>query len=127
MASKKQIVNSIAKFIINDLIPDIDDKQLKFLLCIARKSMKENPNMLDSFLHNSMISSAIVESDGDYDIETFASTLKEVLGDSYYPLIIPKVPLLSANDKILRITAEDVDKIIMYLQQGNSAESTSSL
>ena len=117
MYSKKEISDALVKFINNDLMNDIDDKHLKFTLCMAKKAMKENPDILDGFLDSPIVSSVIKEQDGMYDIEMFAKTMKNVLSDyDSYSIMIPKIPMFAPKDNVLKITAADVDKILMYLR-----------
>lgn len=117
MVSKKQIANGVAKFVNNDLIPDItDDEKLKFVLNVAKKSMRENPSMLDSFLENPMIAS-VMKKDGDmYDVESFATAMRNTLAETEsYPITVPKVPLIMSEGRIIKITAQDVDKLWNYI------------
>ena len=116
MVNKKQIASGVAKFVQNDLIPDIDHEQLKFVLTIAKKSMRENPNMLDSFLDNSMIAT-VMKKDGDmYDIEGFANAMRNTIAESAeYPITIPRIPLLMNESQTVNITSADIDKIYSYI------------
>ena len=116
MYSKKEMSDALIKFITNDLMNDIDDKHLKFTLCMAKKAMKENPDLLDGFLDSPIVSSVIKEQDGMYDIDSFAKTMKNVLSEyDSYTIMIPKIPMFAPKDNVLKITAADVDKILMYL------------
>lgn len=116
MYSKKEMSDALIKFITNDLMNDIDDRHLKFTLCMAKKAMKENPDLLDGFLDSPIVSSVIKEQDGMYDIDSFAKTMKNVLSEyDSYTIMIPKIPMFAPKDNVLKITAADVDKILMYL------------
>ena len=81
MYTKKQIADALIKFINNDLMNDIDDKHLKFSLSMSKKALKENPSVLDHFMKSPLVSSVIKESDGMYDVDVFAKTLKNVLSE----------------------------------------------
>ena len=117
MYSKKEIADAVAKFITNDLMNDIDDKHLKFTLCMAKKALKENPELLDGFLHSPIVGSVIKQEEGMYDIDSFARTMKNVLSEyDSYSISIPKIPMFAPKDNVLKITASDVDKIVSYLQ-----------
>lgn len=118
MVSKKQIADAVAKFITNDLVQGIDDKQLKFVLCLTKQSLMDNPDVLDTFINNPMIESVFYEEDGMYDIKDFVTMVKKVL-DEYnsYPISVPKVPLLLSHDKYIRINSSDIDKIVSYLHE----------
>ena len=118
MYSKKEIADAVAKFITNDLMNDIDDRHLKFTLCMAKKALKENPELLDGFLDSPIVASVIKEEQGMYDVEVFARTMRNVLSEyDSYTIHIPKIPMFAPNDNVLKITASDVDKILSYLQQ----------
>lgn len=118
MVSKKQMAEAIAKFINNDLIQGIEDKQLKFVLCLTKQSLMDNPDVIDRFLDNPMIVSVIYEEDGMYDIKDFVTMIKKVLDEySSYPISVPKVPLLLSHEKNIRINSADIDKIVSYLHE----------
>ena len=117
MYSKKEIADAIIKFITADLMSEIDDKHLKFTLCMAKKALHENPDVLDEFLESPIVSSVIKESDGMYDVDIFARTMKNVLSEyDSYAIHIPKIPMFAPKDNVIKITASDVDKILSYLQ-----------
>ena len=118
MYTKKEIADSIVKFITNDLMADIDDKHLKFTLCMAKKSLHENPALIDAFFESPLVSS-VVKSDGEeYDIDSLARTMKNVLsGYDSYSIMIPGIPMFAPKDNIVKISASDVDKILAYLPQ----------
>ena len=116
MYSKKELADAIVKFISNDLMSDIDDRHLKFSLCMAKKALHENPDLLDGFLDSPIVSSVIKEQEGMYDVDLFAKTMKNVLSEyDSYSIMIPKIPMFSPKDNILKITSADVDKILSYL------------
>lgn len=117
MATKKEINEGLYKFLENDLIPNIEDKQVKFILSMVKNGIKNNSDMIDSFLNNSMVASMITESNGEYNINKFANCMKTILEDSYYPIEIPKVPLLSPEEKCIKITANDIDSLMNYINQ----------
>lgn len=117
MVTKKELADGVIKFISNDLMGDIDDRHLKFTLCMAKKALHENPDILDAFLDSPIIANVIHEQDGEYNVDTFARTLKNVLSEyDSYPIHIPAIPMFS-KDSVIRITAEDVDKILGYLSK----------
>ena len=116
MITKKQLVNGVVKFINDDLIPQIGDRNTKFVLAMAKDSLKENGDLADDFLHSPMVSSLVKEEDGMYDISHFSSILKGVLTEyNSFPVTIPKIPLFSPIEKVLKITSEDVDKLMKYV------------
>lgn len=114
--TKKQIVNGLVKFIEEDLMADIGDRNTKFVLAMAKDSLKENPAFVDIFLQSPMVSSLIVEQDGEYDLTHFSSILKSVLSEyQSFPVTIPKIPLFSPTEKTVKVTGEDIDKLMKYM------------
>lgn len=116
MYTKKEIADAVVKFITNDLMADIDDKHLKFTLCMAKKALHDEPNLVDHFFESPLVAS-VVKSDGDeYDIDSLTRTMRNVLsGYDSYPIMIPRIPMFAPKDNIVRITAADIDKILGYL------------
>ena len=116
MTNKKQLVNGVVKFIESDLIPNIGDRNMKFVLAMAKDSLKENPDLADSFLRSPMVSSLVAEEDGEYDLTHLSTILRTVLSEyQSYPITIPKIPLFSPVEKTLKISADDVDKLMKYI------------
>ena len=124
MYSKKQIADAVVKFINTDLMTDSDiasDKHLKFTLCMAKKALHSNPDVMDAFLESPIIANVIKESDGEYDIDVFVRAMKNVLSEyESYSIVIPKIPMFAPKESVLKITADDVDKIISYLKPETS-------
>ena len=122
MISKDQLINGVVKFIGADLIPQVGDRNTKFVLAMAKDSLKQDPDLADDFLHSPMVSSLIKEEDGMYDITHFSTILKNVLTEyQSFPVTIPKIPLFSPVEKVLKITAEDVDKLMSYMVLSNNS------
>lgn len=116
MISKEQLINGVIKFISNDLIPQVGDRSTKFVLAIAKDSLAEDSDLVDEFLNSPMVASLIKEVNGEYDISHFSSILKSVLSEyNSFPVTISKIPLFSPTEKVLKITAEDVDKLMRYI------------
>ncbi len=120
MYTKKQLADSVVKFITNDLMSDEDvmnNKHLKFSLCMAKKALHTNPDVMDGFLDSPIVANVIIENDGEYDIDVFARTMKNVLNEyDSYSIVIPRIPMFAPKESIIKITAEDVDKIMSYLK-----------
>ncbi len=117
MISKKQLVNGITRFIESDLIPQIGDRNTKFVLAMAKDSLKENSDLADTFLESPLVKTLVSEQDGEYDVSHLSSILKSVLSEyQSFSVTIPKIPLFSPTEKVLKITADDIDKLMKYIQ-----------
>ena len=126
MHSKKDIADAVVKFIGNDVMADIADRNSWFALCMAKKALSRNPDMIDEFLESPIVANVIKEQDGEYDVEPFARALKGVLAESgAYQIRIPEIPVFAPCKTVVSITAEDVDRVLAYLRQESSAEPAS--
>lgn len=115
--SKKRIVDGVAKFIDDTLIPQIYDGQTRFVLSMIKDTMKKRPDMVDTFLDNPIISSSIIEDDGMYEVGHFVDTMRGILEDcECYPITIPKVPLLSPESKNIKINASDFESLVNFIR-----------
>ena len=64
-----------------------------------------------------MISSIITEDNGMYDISRFIQVMKETFDDNeYYPITIPSIPIVSPQERILKISEPHFDKLVNYIQ-----------
>ena len=112
--TKKQIADGVSAFIDNCLMPS-SDGQMKLVLTMAKDSIRKG-DVLDSFLDNSMIENIIIEDNNMYDISRFVQVMKDVYEDcDYYPITIPSVPLISPQERILKITEPHFDKLVHYI------------
>ena len=116
LIKKEDLINGVVKYIGAELIPQIGDRNTKFVLAMAKDSLKQDNDLADEFLRSPMVSTLIKEQDGEYDISHFFTILKGVLAEyNSFPVTIPKIPLFSPVEKVLKITAEDVDKLMKYV------------
>lgn len=113
--TKKQIIDGVAMFIENCLIPSVSDGQIILVLCMVKANLKKNSILVDSFLDNTMVSSVITESEGMYDISTFVKVMKDILEDNDFPIIIPSVPLISPQKSVMHLTEAQFDKLVSYI------------
>ena len=113
--TKKQIIDGVAMFIENCLIPSVSDGQIILVLCMVKANLKKNSILVDSFLDNTMVSSVITESEGMYDISTFVKVMKDILEDNDFPIIIPSVPLISPQKSVMHLTESQFDKLVSYI------------
>ena len=120
MYTKKQIADGIVKFINNDLMTSEDvmnNKHLRFSLCMAKKALHMNPDVLDSFMESPIVSSVIQREGEEYDIDMFVKTMKNVLIEyDSYSIMIPKIPMFAPKESVLKITGQDVDKLVSYIK-----------
>lgn len=123
MHTKRQIAESISKYIKCDLMSGMDDRQLKFMLGLAANAIENNPCLVDIFFRNPIVLAVSGKSDEGYDIDSLLLMMRNVLDDSgCYPIVVPKIPLLADSDKTIRITSADIDRIMYYLSPQEEKE-----
>lgn len=116
MYTKRQIADALNKFIQTDLIDSGIDSHSRFSLCMAKKALRENPDLLDHFFNSPIVASVVKEEGDMYDLDVLIKTIKGVFADDSYSIVLPKIPMFAPKDCIIKIDASDVDKIISYIQ-----------
>lgn len=126
MASKKEIADGVAKFISNDILNDVGDKHLRFVLCIAKEALQNNPDVIDRFIGSPLVANVLKNEDDDYDVDSFARTLRNVLSayDSF-SISVPAVPVFAPRESTVKITASDIDHLLEYIHNEPAAETIS--
>lgn len=91
-------------------------RNIKFVLAVAKDGLKESPEIADVFLKSPMASALITEHGDEYDISRLSSIMKNILSEyQSFTVVIPKIPLFSPAEKAIRITAEDFDSLLEYI------------
>lgn len=116
MYTKRQIADALGKFIQTDLIDSGIDAHSRFSLCMAKKALRENPDLLDHFFDSPIVASVVKEEGDMYDLDILIKTIKGVFADEAYSIVLPKIPMFAPKDCIIKINAADIDKIISYIQ-----------
>ena len=116
MYTKRQIADALSKFIQTDLIDSGIDSHSRFSLCMAKKALRENPDLLDHFFKSPIVASVVKEEGDMYDVDVLIKTIKGVFADDSYSIILPKIPMFAPKDCIIKIDSADVDKIVSYIQ-----------
>ena len=116
MYTKKQIADALAKFIQMDLVESGIDSHSRFSLCMAKKALRENPDLLDHFFDSPIVASVIKEEGDMYDLDVLIKTIKGVFADDSYSITLPKIPMFAPKDCIIKIDSADIDKIVSYIQ-----------
>lgn len=113
--TKKQITDGLVKFIDN-MIPQCKDKQTSLILLMSKDMLKKKSDMIDIFLDNPLVASAITEEDGMYNITYFVDSMRGILDDMDYPVVLPSIPLLAPDEVKFNVTAGDFERLISYIQ-----------
>lgn len=114
--TKDNLVKGLIKFINDDLIPQVGDRNKKFVLAMAKDSLRQNENLIDEFMQNPMVSTLVVKDGDEYDVTLLLTILKNTLTEyESLSVAIPRIPIFSPTEKLLKITVEDIEKLIKYI------------
>ena len=114
--SKEQLINGVAKYARNEMLPKIPDKSFRMILDIGVSAMEINPKIADSVLENPLIKTMMVDQDGMYDIDMFDKVMGKTIQEyKQIDLSIPGIKFLSPETKMLHFDASDVEKIKRYV------------
>ena len=110
--SKTQLVNGIADYVENEVIPQIEDKPTQIIVSIAVKSIRANPKLIDPILDNPMFSALLSKNKEGYDIENLFGSIEESVKQyGPFPITIPPIPIVSPIEKTLSFSESDVSEM----------------
>lgn len=121
--TKQQIAQGVSNYVKTEIIDKISDKPFKIILAIGISAIEKNPELLDEFLDNSLVSSLLKKSDdGTYDINEMLDIIETAVGDyGSFPVTVPPIKFISPDEKELDFTANDVRKLRTYIMGGGNA------
>lgn len=116
---KDKIVAGIIEYVEEEVFPEIaSDKGFRAVLSIGIGIAKKDGSVLDKLLENEYfkaLSGYDPESE-TYSTEDLISALKHTAEEcGYIPINIPSIPLISPNEKTLKFSAGDVEKLKKYI------------
>lgn len=119
--TKQQIVDGICKFAENEVMPYIDVKIVKQILGAGIIALKMEPAIINKAMNNSLISAALKEEEGLYDLDFAEQIICETI-KLYGPLeFVPPIPkfLLGGNEnKTLKFSENDVKNLKSTIEKG---------
>lgn len=115
-ASKHQIVTGLSRYAKSEVIPKVVDKPTKIALAVIVGALENNHALLDSFLENSIISTAFQESDGAYDLDVAEAMIVPALEEyGGLPIKLPAIKFISPEVKEMTFSAEDIRILKEYI------------
>lgn len=114
--TKDQIARGFAKFLHEDVIPNVGDSATQIVLGIAASAMDVNPKLLDKVLENEMLT-AIAKVGNNYNLSTLQKAAESAI-DKYGKLTItiPGIKFVSPDDKILQFGSDDVKRLVSHIE-----------
>ena len=114
--TKAQLISGLTRFVRTEVLNKITDRPFKMMISAGLTALELRPEIADAYLENPMLKSK----NGMYDVD-FISEIAMRTTDDYgdFPLVIPGIPLVSPEEKVLRFTSEDIRKLKDYITGGN--------
>lgn len=114
MVSKEQIKKGLLKFMEEEMIPVIEDKNLQIITALAVGIMQSKDSVLDSILQNKMVTIFFPYNDKEktWDIENGMKSLKETLNKyGALSVTIPAIPFIAPEEKQLKFSVKDIERL----------------
>lgn len=116
--TKQQILNGAADYIRIEMIPHVPDIGFRTILEALAAIVQMAPKSIDSIFDNQMLSAVLQEQDGFYDLDLIESALvKAIETHGNLEIIVPKIPLLSKDEKTLKFSANDIKALKRHITQ----------
>ena len=119
--SKTQLINGILNYVENEVIPQVGDKSIQIIVLIAIKSIRANPALADTFFNNPVVKTLLDENENGYEIDGLFKSIEESVGQyGPFPLVIPPIPIISPDEKILRFSESDVAEMKRRIERSTT-------
>lgn len=119
--TKQQIIDGVFKYADSEVIPHLDVKMVKQIAGAAMIALKLDPSIADKFLKNSIVSAALKEKDGLYDLDFAENVLCETIrtyGKIEFVPPIPRFLLGGAENKTLIFGENDIKTLKSIIEKG---------
>lgn len=113
----QQMINGAAKYIRSEMIPHVTDRVLRVALETISSMVEMNPQIVIKYLGSPLVSIALGEKEGYYDLDAIESALsKAVEIHGGLELTIPAIPLISPREKTFTFSANDIRTMKKYME-----------
>ena len=116
---KQKIIDGVIKYIEKDVMPEISsDRGFQVVISIGISAIKANNKLLDKLFENDIFKSLANYDDENktYDIDLLCNIAKDSVSKcGYFPVKIPAINFISPNEKELKFSAADVDRLKSYI------------
>lgn len=112
--SKSQIQSGLVKYIENDVVKSIGDKQVMMIASVFGNVVKNSDSTIDALLENPIVSAIMGKNqNGKYDIEVLYNAIIATLDE--YGNFELKIPFLRSP---FIFNKEDFKKLKAYIEEG---------
>lgn len=116
---KQKIIDGIIRYIEKDVMPEISsDRGFQVVISIGISAIKANNKLLDKLFENDIFKSLANYDDENktYDIDLLYNIAKDSISKcGYFPVKIPVISFISPNEKELKFSAADIDRLKSYI------------
>ena len=114
--TKAQMATGVAKFIKNEIIPNVDENIMKVRFGIAAGAVESDTKIVDKLVDGTMLS-ALIKTDSGYNMELLKRHAIPAL-EQYgaITITIPPVKFISPTEKVMQFNGEDIKKLVDYVE-----------
>lgn len=110
--TKDQIAKGLARFIQDDVIPNISDSGMQLVMGIAAGAIDTKPQILDKILENEMLS-ALAKSGEKYDLSVLKTAATNAINKyGTLSITIPGIKFISPNEKEIQFNSDDIKRLV---------------
>lgn len=114
--TRAQVANGVAKFIKNEMIPNVDENIMRVILGIAAGVVETNVEFVDKLLDGTMLS-ALIKTENGYNMELLKRhAIPAIEQYGAITITVPPIKFISPTEKIMQFNGEDVKKIVDYIE-----------
>lgn len=118
MVTTEQISSGLVKFIEGEMLKGTMSDGTRFVVTLAKNALRLNPDTIARVMRHPVVSMLIPCEDGKFDIKSILPVLKETFQEAgNFKVKLPKVPLLLPEGEEITFDADDVSKLVMYVEE----------
>lgn len=119
--SKTQLINGIASYIENEVIPQVKDKPTQIVVSIAIRAIQANPALADTLFSHPFVKTLLDENGEGLEIDGLFGAIEEsVRKYGPFPLEIPAIPIISPVEKTLSFSESDVAEMKRRIERSTA-------
>lgn len=117
--TKSELIDGLSRFVDNEVLPNIPERNIKIIIATAVGSLKVNPALIDKVWSHPIFAMLAPAEDGKHDVDQMLSVLHRVVqGNGEIEVTIPKIPLISKEEAVLAFGDKDINTLREYMVGG---------
>lgn len=122
MVTKKELLTAVVRYVKDEVIPHVSEKQLKMVLSAMLYAIDAKPDIVDPFLNNPIIAAILQGENGMYDTAVIFNVLDNLVKEyDGIPITIPPIKFISNTENTLTFRGGDVARLKEYVEGKTNA------